>query len=44
MRKLDAYRRGRYKIAPPTVPHYLWGDADWISYIDACGGWLVDVD
>lgn len=37
--KVQAYREGRYRFHVPPVCHYLWGESEWVRYIDSCNGW-----
>ena len=41
--KMQAYSAGLYKFKCPPVCTTRWQDQDWINYIDAYGGWTVEV-
>lgn len=43
MTKLEALKAGKYRFKCPSVTTILWDDADWITYIDICGLWTVEV-
>lgn len=38
--KVDKLRKGEYAFPPPPVPTALWGEKDWIAFIDREGRWL----
>ena len=38
--KRARYRAGLYKFKAPPVCTTRWTEDDWITYIDACRGWL----
>jgi hypothetical protein len=39
-KKLELYRAGLYRFKAPPVCCRLWNESDWITFIDAYGGWL----
>ena len=47
MTKLEAYKAHHYIFDPTYLSvssHSMWGDIDWIAYIDQYGYWTVSVE